>query len=70
MKTEKTIELSECVDNLDHPNNRINLEKNLIEVWVYGTAACLNTDTFTTAGTAGSYPMNRSDAVVHVSRDR
>jgi len=42
MKTEKVIERSECVQS--SPPNRIEMNRHPVEVWVYGSYGCLQTD--------------------------
>ena len=40
MKTERVVEYQECVEN-PPPKNKIELSENRVEVWIYGSAVCL-----------------------------
>ncbi len=44
MKTEKVVEDVRCVENPDQPKNRIDLTKNPVEVWIYGSIACVQVE--------------------------
>jgi hypothetical protein len=45
LKTEKVVEYTECVEHPVHVKNRIDLVENHLEVWIYGSVPCVQTET-------------------------
>lgn len=41
IKTEKVVQIHDCVADPNPPKNRVDSEKTPIEVWVYGAIGCL-----------------------------
>jgi hypothetical protein len=43
MKTEKVVEYTKCPEKPIRQKNKIDVSENGIEVWIYGSTACLYT---------------------------